>query len=93
MDLDDLDLVPGEIFEPVPRAEVVTDPAALLDRLAVSPGSKTILFVSEGLVVDREISDLEWVAEHAAKALERSGPLARATLRLRFTYFVAALLE
>ena len=29
----------------------------------------------------------------AAKALERSGPLARAALRLRFTYVVAALLE
>jgi VWFA-related protein len=41
---------------------------ALLDRMSVSPGPKTILFVSEGLVVDREISDLEWVAEHAAKA-------------------------
>jgi VWFA-related protein len=41
---------------------------ALLDRMAVSPGPKTLLFVSEGLVVDREISDLEWVAEHAAKA-------------------------
>jgi VWFA-related protein len=41
---------------------------ALLDRLAVSPGPKTLLLVSEGLVVDREISELEWVAEHAARA-------------------------
>jgi VWFA-related protein len=41
---------------------------ALLDRMAVSPGPKTVLFVSEGLVVDREISDLEWIADHAAKA-------------------------
>jgi VWFA-related protein len=41
---------------------------SLLDRLAVSPGPKTLLLVSEGLVVDREISELEWVAEHAARA-------------------------
>lgn len=41
---------------------------ALLMRLAGSPGPKTIVFVSEGLVVERDIGDLAWIGSLAAAA-------------------------
>jgi VWFA-related protein len=40
----------------------------LLDRLALIPSQKTIIYVSEGLVVDRELAELAWLPQAAARA-------------------------
>ena len=40
----------------------------LLERLALTPSQKTIIYISEALVVDRELSDISWISEAAAQA-------------------------
>jgi VWFA-related protein len=40
----------------------------LFDRMALTPSQKTIIYFSEGLVVDREIGDVSWIADAAARA-------------------------
>jgi VWFA-related protein len=40
----------------------------VLERLALTPSQKTIIYVSEGLVVDRDVTDVDWIAEVAARA-------------------------
>ena len=40
----------------------------LLERLALTPSQKTLIYISEGLVVDRELSDVSWISEAAAHA-------------------------
>lgn len=41
---------------------------AIMQRLAVSNSPKTIVLMTEGLVIDRQISDITWVAEAASAA-------------------------
>jgi VWFA-related protein len=40
----------------------------LLDRMSLIPSQKTIIYVSEGLVVDRELAELAWLPQAAARA-------------------------
>jgi VWFA-related protein len=40
----------------------------LMERLALTPSQKTIIYISEGLVVDRELNDVAWIAQAAARA-------------------------
>jgi VWFA-related protein len=40
----------------------------LMERLALVPSPKTLVLISEGLLVDRELSQLTWVAPLAARA-------------------------
>ena len=40
----------------------------LLDRLALTPSQKSLIYISEGLFVDRELSELAWVTEAAMRA-------------------------
>jgi VWFA-related protein len=40
----------------------------LLERLALTPSQKTIIYFSEGLVVDRDVADVDWIAEVAARS-------------------------
>lgn len=40
----------------------------IMDRLALTPDAKTLVLVSEGLIVDRDFVDLDWVADRAAEA-------------------------
>ena len=40
----------------------------LMERLALTPSQKTIIYISEGLVVDRELSDVSWITQAAARA-------------------------
>lgn len=39
-----------------------------LDRMAFTPSQKTIIYISEGLVIDRELSDIAWLTQAAARA-------------------------
>lgn len=39
-----------------------------LERMAYTPSQKTIIFISEGLVIDRELSDVAWLSQAAARA-------------------------
>jgi VWFA-related protein len=41
---------------------------ALFERLALVPGPKTVVLISEGLIVEREFSDLRWIAPLASRA-------------------------
>lgn len=41
---------------------------ALVERLAATPAPKTVVFVSEGLFLDREFTDLAWLGPAAARA-------------------------
>lgn len=40
----------------------------MLERMALTPSQKTIIYLSEGLVIDRDVSDVDWIAETAARA-------------------------
>ncbi|HEU4928419.1 MAG TPA: VWA domain-containing protein [Candidatus Krumholzibacteria bacterium] len=40
----------------------------LIERMALTPSQKTIIFISEGLLLDREFSDVSWLAPAAARA-------------------------
>jgi VWFA-related protein len=40
----------------------------LMDRLSLTPDAKTLVLISEGLIVDRDFVDLNWVAPRAAAA-------------------------
>lgn len=40
---------------------------SLVERLSATPAPKTIVFVSEGLFIDREYSELEWLGPTAAR--------------------------
>ena len=40
----------------------------LLERMALTPSQKTVIYISEGLVIDRELSELSWIAESAIRA-------------------------
>jgi tetratricopeptide (TPR) repeat protein len=39
----------------------------LIERLALTPSPKTVVFISEGLVLDRDIGDLSWLGPAAAR--------------------------
>jgi VWFA-related protein len=41
---------------------------AIFERLAANESPKTVIFISEGLVIDHEVSDLTWVGAAASKA-------------------------
>jgi VWFA-related protein len=40
----------------------------LIDRMALTPSQKTIIFISEGLLLDREFADVSWLGPAAARA-------------------------
>jgi VWFA-related protein len=40
----------------------------LIDRMALTPSLKTIIYVSEGLLIDREFSDVTWLGPAASRA-------------------------
>jgi len=39
----------------------------LVERLAVTPSPKTVIFLSEGLILDRDISEVSWLGPAAAR--------------------------
>src|SRR5688572_24869226 len=40
----------------------------LIDRMALTPSLKTIIYVSEGLLIDREFADVTWLGPAASRA-------------------------
>lgn len=40
---------------------------ALIERISVTPTPKTVIFISEGLVIDREFDDLMWLGPQASR--------------------------
>ena len=40
----------------------------LIDRMALTPSQKTIIYISEGLLLDREFADVSWIGPAAARA-------------------------
>jgi VWFA-related protein len=40
---------------------------SLIERISVTPTPKTVIFISEGLVIDREFDDLMWLGPHASR--------------------------
>lgn len=40
----------------------------LVERMTLTPSQKTIIFISEGLLLDREYADVSWLAPAAARA-------------------------
>ena len=40
----------------------------LIDRMALTPSLKTIIYVSEGLLIDREFGDVTWLGPAASRA-------------------------
>jgi VWFA-related protein len=39
----------------------------LVERLAVTPSPKTVIFLSEGLIIDRDLSEVSWLGPAAAR--------------------------
>ena len=40
---------------------------ALIERISLTPSPKTIVFISEGLVIDRDFDDLTWLGPQASR--------------------------
>jgi VWFA-related protein len=57
----------------------------LVERLALTPSPKTVIFISEGLIVDRAYDEVSWIGPMAAR-----GQVALYALHLDEPYFEAA---
>jgi hypothetical protein len=52
---------------------------SLVERLSLTPSPKTIILISEGLVIDRQLSEVSWLGAAASRGKSSLCPAARAT--------------